>query len=103
MNTANLQLEGLLLATAALFGELKRKGLLDSGQIDAALDRADHGASARATELPAANREAVHFPIRFLREALRDDAGPLDYRTIAVEIGRLLDLKPNEDLNKQRF
>lgn len=100
MNTANLQLEGLLLATAALFGELKRKGLLDGSQIEAALDRADHGASARATELSAANQEAIHFPVRFLRQALRDDAGPLDYRTIAVEIGRLLDLKPNQDPGK---
>jgi hypothetical protein len=30
MNTANLQLEGLLLAVAALFAELKRKGALDA-------------------------------------------------------------------------
>ncbi len=94
MNTANLQLEGLLLATAALFGELKRKGLLDSGQIEAALDHAAQGASARATALSDANREAIHFPVRFLREALRDDAAPLDYRAIAVEIGRSLDIKP---------
>ncbi|MBN9471804.1 MULTISPECIES: hypothetical protein [unclassified Bosea (in: a-proteobacteria)] len=100
MNTANLQLEGLLLAAAALFGELKRKGQLDSSQIEAALDRADQGASARATELSDANQEAIRFPIRFLRQALRDDAGPLDYSTIAAEIGRSLDLRANRSPGK---
>lgn len=100
MNTANLQLEGLLLAMAALFGELKRKGVLVSGEIEAALDRADSGASARATELSDANREAIHFPVRFLREALRDGAKPLDYRTITAEIGRQLDLQPGQTSSK---
>ena len=88
MNTANLQLEGLLLAVAALCAELQRKGLLTPYEIEAALDRAGQGASARATELSDANVEAIHFPLRFLRQALRGAEGTLDYRTIAAEIGR---------------
>lgn len=90
MNTANLQLEGLLLAVAALCGELKRKRMLDGAEIESALDRAEQGASARMSELSDANLEAIQFPVRFLRHALRD-VGKLDYRTIAVEIGRQRD------------
>ena len=91
MNTANLQLEGLLLAVAALCGELKRKGVLDGAEIASALDRAEQGASARVSELSDANVEAIHFPMRFLRQALRDVDERLDYRTIAAEIGRQRD------------
>lgn len=36
MNSANLQPEGLMLAVAALFGEMKRKGSLDLTEIEAA-------------------------------------------------------------------
>jgi uncharacterized membrane protein YgaE (UPF0421/DUF939 family) len=91
MNTANLQLEGLLLAVAALCAELKRKGALDANEIEAALDRAAQGASERTTELSDANAEAIRFPIRFLREALRQTEGSLDYRSLAAEVGRARD------------
>ena len=91
MNTANLQLEGLMLAVAALFGEMKRKGSLDDGQIGQALDRAEQGASRRTTDLPAANAEAILFPIRFLRQALSRAEGELDYQSIVAEIGRARD------------
>jgi len=91
MNTANLQLEGLLLAVAALFGEMRSNGSLDVTEIEAALDRAEQGASQRTTELPAANAEAIRFPIRFLREALRRAEEELDYQNLVVEIGRARD------------
>ncbi|MGO4175885.1 hypothetical protein [Bosea sp. TAF32] len=79
MNTANLQLEGLLLSVAAAFAELKRKGVLQSSDLDNALARAEEGVSQRTTELSEANAEAIQFPIRFLREALREPHGSLDY------------------------
>jgi hypothetical protein len=88
MNTANLQLEGLMLAVAALFGEMKRKGSLHDGQIEQALDLAEQGASRRTTDIPAANAVAILFPIRFLRAALRRAEGDLDYQSLVVEIGR---------------
>jgi uncharacterized membrane protein YgaE (UPF0421/DUF939 family) len=94
MNTANLQLEGLLLAVAALFAELKRKGALDTNEIEAALDRAAQGASERTTNLSDANAEAIRFPIRLLREALRQTDGSLDYRRLAAEVGRAGDAEP---------
>lgn len=94
MNTANLQLEGLLLAVAALFAELKRKGTLDGDEIEAALDRAAQGASERTTELSDANAEAILFPVRFLREALRQSDGSLDYQSLAAEVGRARDAEP---------
>jgi hypothetical protein len=91
MNTANLQMEGLLLAIAALCGELQRKNVLSEGEIEAALDHAEKGTSARVPELSEANVEAIHFPIRFLRLALQRDGQALDFKTIAAEIGRLRD------------
>jgi hypothetical protein len=94
MNTANLQHEGLLLAVAALFAELVRKGALDVKEVEAALDRAAQGASERTTQLSDANAEAIRFPIRFLREALRQTDGSLDYRSLAAEVGRARDAEP---------
>ncbi|CEJ15348.1 hypothetical protein BN1110_05691 [bacterium YEK0313] len=94
MNTANLQMEGLLLALAALCVELKRKDILSERDIGAALDLAESGASARLSELRDANTEAIHFPIRFLRQALSRGDGPLDYRAITATIGRLRDERP---------
>jgi len=72
MNTANLQLEGLLVAFSAVLKELRQKGLLSSEDIDAALEAAEQTAAAdrqRPDGLSAANVDAVLFPIRFLRAA----------------------------------
>jgi hypothetical protein len=84
-------MEGLLLALTALCRELQRKSVLSKGEIEAALDDAETGASARASEFSDANVEAIHFPIRFLRLALRRNGQALDFRTIAAEIGRMRD------------
>jgi hypothetical protein len=71
MNTANLQLEGLYLALAALTDLLASKGLVSREEIDGALGSAEQTAlnDYRADELRPANREAVAFPSRFLRLA----------------------------------
>lgn len=87
MNTANLQMEGLLLALAALCDTLKRKHLLDADEIAAALERAEAGAS-RASGLSEPNIEAIRFPIRFLRLAMQREGDALDYAAIAAGIGR---------------
>jgi hypothetical protein len=94
MNSANLQMEGLLLAVAALCRTLQGKGLLAAEEAEAALLLAEKGASARMRDLSAANQEAVQFPIRFLRRALSGDVQTLDYRTIAADIGRARDEPP---------
>jgi hypothetical protein len=87
MNTANLQVEGLLLALSSLCRELKSQGALDSAGIAAALDRAEASATRRDGGLSDSNAEAVRFPIRFLRLAL-ENGEALDYQVIASRIGR---------------
>jgi hypothetical protein len=72
MNTANLQLEGLLLAVSAIADALKSKGILSRDDLEAALGRAETIARAdpgRSGQMSPANVAAVLFPIRFLREA----------------------------------
>lgn len=93
MNTANLQMEGVLLMLAALCDTLRSKGVLDDEEIAALLDRADRGASCREPRLSEANIEAVRFPVRFLRCALQQDGPALDYEAIAAEVGRARDAR----------
>jgi hypothetical protein len=90
MNTANLQMEGLLLALAALCRELERKGALDSAGIGVALDQAEARATRSNGEVSDSNAEAIRFPIRFLRLAL-ENGEALDYQAIAARIGRQRD------------
>ena len=69
MNTANLQLEGLYLAVAALNEALVSKGALTRGEVDEALRRAEAvalGDERAAEDLSPANRDAVAFPARLL-------------------------------------
>jgi len=71
MNTANLQLEGLYLAMAALNNALADKGLLNREELDAALHRAEQVALGdyRSEDLSNAERDAVAFAPRLLRLA----------------------------------
>ncbi|WP_137391656.1 hypothetical protein [Rhodoligotrophos defluvii] len=69
MNTANLQLEGLYLAIAAINDALVRKGVLTREEIDLALKRAEQtalGDDRTAEDLSPAHRDAVAFPARLL-------------------------------------
>jgi hypothetical protein len=72
MNTANLQLQGLLLAVASINSALVRKGLLDAEEIDLALRKAEAsltGEQRLVDDLSPANRDAACFPIRALQMA----------------------------------
>lgn len=53
-DVTDAQIAGLLLAVAALMGEIRRKGVLDGGEIDGALQRLadDIGASKLAQATP---------------------------------------------------
>lgn len=73
MNTANLQLEGMIVLMASLFRSLQEIGALSPREINSLLDRAeaDAGAEARREQgLTDAQVEAITFPIRFVRTAL---------------------------------
>jgi hypothetical protein len=72
MNTANLQLEGVYAALAALLCALRSKGLLGQEEIERALEQAEVALAAdakRPSELRAANIDAICFPLRYLRLA----------------------------------
>jgi hypothetical protein len=68
MNTANLQLEGLYLAIAAINNALVEKGVLSRHEVDTALRQAEQTAVSdyRTGELNPANRDAVAFAPRLL-------------------------------------
>jgi hypothetical protein len=96
MNTANLQLEGLYLAIAALVETLKQKGLLDAGEVDVALARAEQAAvEGKERDLSAANLEAISFPIRLLRLANSTSfAGhPLPFAELTRRVGEAKDTR----------
>lgn len=71
MNTANLQLEGLLMAMAEINRLLVRKGLLSQEEVDLALRSAEASLSSedKSVELSPANRDAIAFPVRLLLQA----------------------------------
>ena len=72
MNTANLQLQGLLLAVASINNALVHKGLLSIDEIDLALRKAEAsltGEERLHEDMSPANRDAICFPIRFLQMA----------------------------------
>ena len=104
MNTANLQLEGVYAALAALMNALKAKGLLSEGEIDGALAEAEECLAkdgARPAELSAANLDAIRFPLRLLRlaNARAASGGDCSFTGLAAEVGRS---KPDGERNGRR-
>lgn len=94
MNTANLQLEGLLVALAHVFAALQRKNVLSREELLHALREAESSAgnhADRGGQLREANQNAIVFPIRYLLEAMSADAHGKTYRDIVAEIGRDID------------
>lgn len=91
MNSANLQLEGLCLAVAAINQALSAKGLLSQNEIDQALRRAEIAASSDerfVEQLSPASRDAVCFPIRLLQIANNSGAqNPWSFSHLAKLVG----------------
>ena len=92
MNTGNLQIEGLLLAVAAINRALVQKGVLSGEEMERALHAAEVRAAGdeRMEELPPAYRDAVCFPIRLLRLANGAAGQPDDlyFSDLARAVGR---------------
>jgi len=76
MNTANLQLEGVHAVLAALFLALRDKAVLSDAEIDLMLTEVERGIidAKRSAEIRTANVEAMCFPARFLKQALRSSS-----------------------------
>ena len=98
MNTANLQLEGLYLAVAAINNALVVKGVLTRKEVDDALRVAEDTArvSPDKSELSLPNREAIAFPLRLLRLANNsaDNEGTMGFAELARTIGEMKDEPP---------
>jgi len=91
MNTANLQLQGLLAVVSSLLQAIERKGGLTRSEIETLLDRAetDAATSARQHEgLSEANIEAVCFPARYLRQSMNGRAGSQSFAEVAMAVGQ---------------
>ena len=94
MHVANLQLEGLLTAIASVNNVLVRKGMLSVQEIDEALAKVETGLMADehvAEDMSASNRDAVCFPIRFLKLANlgQSEDSIQSFAELAREVGRL--------------
>ncbi|WP_196258654.1 hypothetical protein [Pelagibacterium limicola] len=92
MNVANLQLQGLYLAVAAINETLVAKGLLTREEIDTALVQVEQvvlGEERLVEDLHPANRDAVVFPMRFLALANRkaEDGGVRGFTELAKLVG----------------
>jgi hypothetical protein len=93
MNTANLQLEGLLMAVAGINKLLVSKGLLTVEEIDRALRRAEAGLTGEersAESLSPSNRDAICFPLRFLQLANngQGDGGTQPFSELTRAVGQ---------------
>jgi hypothetical protein len=85
MNTANLQLQGILLAMYALLDSFKDKGVLNQHEIEQALETAEANALADATRVASSSdAKAILFPIRFLRCANTAATTPESFTTISL-------------------
>lgn len=91
MNTANLQLEGLLMAISGINQALVAKGLLTTEEIDRSLavtEQTALGDDRVSEDMSPANRDAIVFPVRVLRMA-NNMAGDRDVPGFA-ELARLV-------------
>jgi hypothetical protein len=94
MNTANLQLQGVLAVLTSLLQAMERKGALSRAEIGTALNRAEADAVAGAQRhegLSDAHIDAVRFPARYLRMALTGDPGLHAFAKVASAVGRAKD------------
>jgi hypothetical protein len=93
MNPANLQLEGLIMAVAAVNRLLVEKGLLTPHEIETALKRAEARITSddrfRNEDIRLANRDAMCFPIRVLLLANGDeDCAAVGFSELARRVGQ---------------
>ncbi|MCW1409774.1 hypothetical protein OLZ32_16330 [Rhizobium sp. 1AS11] len=89
MNTANLQLKGLIMAMASICDAIVEKELLTSGELNAALSKAKKAVDEDDDhELSDANRAAILFPIRVLQ--LAEEAGRRGERLTFSDYAKLV-------------
>ena len=92
MNTANLQLEGLVMVMAGINRALVAKGVLSTAELDRVLavsEQTAMGDDRVAEDLSPSNRDAIVFPIRLLRLAnnMADGAAVPSFSALARMVG----------------
>jgi hypothetical protein len=93
VNTANLQMQGVLLAVAAVNRLLVERGLVSKEDLTAALSNAESRITSDESIsdlISAPNRAAIVFPLRMLRHAIPGDADP-SFSELARSVGEELD------------
>lgn len=95
MNAANLQLQGLMMAAAAVNRLLVDKGLITTEELDDALSVTEQtalGEDRAAEDFSPTNRDTLVFPIRILRLANRAPDGALPgFSELARTVGETKD------------
>ncbi|TPK72320.1 hypothetical protein FJ527_25060 [Mesorhizobium sp. B2-4-18] len=102
MNVANLQLEGLLMAIAAINNALVHNGVLSIDAIDDALRKAEASVTGEERvyeDMSPANRDAIRFPLRLLQLAnlSQDETGVPPFSELVRQVGQT-----KEPYNDQR-
>jgi hypothetical protein len=103
MNPANLQLEGVLMALYGLLGVIKNKGVLNSQEIEEALETAEASIladPARVSDLSDAQLAGILFPIRFLRHANTASNTMESFTTIVQLVGETKPDARNERVSR---
>jgi hypothetical protein len=88
MNTANLQMQGLLAAVSSVLQTIEQKNVLSRQDINAALERAEMDATRglQHESLSDAHIEAIRFPARYLKTA--QGSGTATFEEIAAAVGQ---------------
>lgn len=90
MNTANVQLQGLLVLMAEIGRRLVETGRVPRSEFDAVLREAEAAIrrdQSRMEQLSASQVEAMLFPLRYLAETLEGDM-PQRFSQVTQAIGR---------------
>jgi hypothetical protein len=97
MNAANLQLQGLYLAIAAINNALASKGLLSRDEIEDALRHAEQTAEndeRLIEDMTPSGRDAIAFSVRLLRLANKEGAESATFSELAKRVGQTKDPLP---------
>jgi len=97
MNTANLQMEGLLLAVASVLEVMVRRGVVAREELSKALEAAEECAARDREGLRQANLEAIRFPIRYLMETVSGAQGSSNFAAVATRVAEALDERRDDN------
>jgi hypothetical protein len=90
MNTANVQLQGLLVLMAEIARRLVETGCVPAAEVELVLKRAEasiRSDGARMEQLSASQVEGMLFPVHYLAQTLGGE-GPQHFSQVTQAVGR---------------